>query len=301
VLRDPALDPRVRDSLVLVPAVLRFAETIGLRVGGQYTAYAPWPGDRVVTAVVATEPRRIEPKPFWFPLIGDAPYKGFFEAKRAESEAAALRARGLATCLVPVPAYSTLGWLDDPVTEPMLQGGTGRFVETLLHELVHASVFVAGDADWNESVATFVGQEAVVRFFAARGEADVAARERARVADERAVAAQVGLLRERIAALYADPDAGDTDAARAALEAEARRAIAALPLASGAAPALASALPLSDPCLALAGTYERDLPRWAERLRAENGDLTRFVSAARAAMRADDPHAALAGAAIAQP
>jgi len=295
VLRDSDLEPGVRDALALVPDVLQFASSIGLEVNGQYSAYVAWPGDRIVTSLVATQPRTVEPHPFWFPLIGDAPYKGFFDAARAEREAAALRDRGLATCLVPVAAYSTLGWFDDPVTQPMLHQGVGRFVETLLHELVHATVFVAGDADWNESVANFIGQEAVVRFFEERGDADAAAHERARVADERAVATEIAALRRRIEALYAGPPSAAADADRVALEAEARSRIAALPLTSRDPVALAAALRLSDPCLALEGTYEGDVPLWAARLAAEDGDLARFVAAARAAAEAEDPHAALAG------
>lgn len=295
VLGDPATEPDVREALALVPDVRRFAESIGLRVGDQYRAYAPWPGDRVVTALVATEPGKIEPHPFWFPLIGEAPYKGFFDLARAEREAARLQAKGLATCLVAVPAYSTLGWFADPVMEPMLRGGTGRFVEMLLHELVHATVFVASEADWNESVATFIGQEAVVRFFEARGDAGAARRESVRVTDERVVGAVVGALRDRIGALYADATVADRAAVRVALERESRDALAALPLTSRDAPALAAALPLSDPCLALEGTYERQLPRWSQRLAEDGGDLARFVRAAREAAESSDPHAALAG------
>jgi predicted aminopeptidase len=298
VLADPATPPGVQASLALVDEVLRFAASLGLAVDGQYRSYAPWPGDRVVTALVATEPRRVEPAEFWFPLVGRVPYKGFFALERAEREAAALRARGLATCLVPVPAYSTLGWLDDPVTEPMLRRGDGAFVETLLHELVHATVYVTGDADWNESVATFVGQEAAVRFFReARGDAARAERERQRVADDRAVAAVVGALRARVEALYADPPGDDPAAARAALEAGTREAIRALPLAVLPAAQIAASIPLADPCLALAGTYERDLPVWEARLAALEGDLPRFVASMRAAAGAPDPRAALAGAA----
>jgi predicted aminopeptidase len=296
VIGDPATAPTVRDALELVPDVLRFAAAIGLRVDDQYRAYAAWPGDRVVTALVATEPGHIEPSGFWFPFVGRAPYKGFFEVERAEREAARLRAKGLATCLVPVPAYSTLGWLADPVMEPMLQGGVGRFVEMLLHELVHATVFVASEADWNESVATFIGQEAVVRFYTERGDAQAAGRERARVTDERIVAATLGDLRDHIAALYTEPAGPGRDAARAALERDTRAAVAALPLTSIDPAALADDLPLADPCLALQGTYEHQLPRWSIRLAELGDDLGRFVASARAAADTRDPNAALAGA-----
>jgi predicted aminopeptidase len=301
VLADTATPPAARESLALVESVRSYAQRIGLRVGGQYRAYAAWPGDRVVTAVVATRAGEIEPAGFWFPVVGTQPYKGFFDLARAEREAAELRARGLDTCLVAVPAYSTLGWFDDPVIAPMLQGGTGPFVAMLLHELVHATVFIASDADFNESVATFVGQEAAVRFFAERGDTASAAGERERAADERAVASVLASLRARIAELYATPDDGARSATRSQLESDARAALRALPLTSRAAGELATRIQLQDACLALAGTYQRDLPVWARRLEAMGGDLPAFVSAARAAARTANPRTALSTAAAAGP
>lgn len=280
--------------MALVADTLAFASALGLRVDDQYTDYAAWPGDRVVTALVATQPRHIEPAGFWFPVIGRMPYKGYFDPARAEREAADLRARGLETCLVPVPAYSTLGWLDDPVTQPMLQRGPGAFVETLLHELMHATAFVSGDADWNEGVATFVGEEASLRFFATRDTAAEAS-ERARITDERAIARVVGELRAGIAALYEAPETGTTATTRAQLEAQARAALRALPLTTTDAGLVAERLPLADPCLAIRGTYERDLPLWTARLAALGGDLSRFIAEARDAADAADPRAALAG------
>ena len=104
-LADPALEPALRAQLALVREVRGFAPGIGLRLGGQYTSYAAWPGDRVVTSVVTTRPGEIEAAPFRFPIVGRVPYKGFFDAARAEGEAERLRARGWDVCLVPVPAY----------------------------------------------------------------------------------------------------------------------------------------------------------------------------------------------------
>ena len=290
VLDDPATEPALRDELSRVEAVRSFAAGLGLEVGDQYRSYAAWPGDRVVTAVVATRPGEIEPAGFWFPLVGRVPYKGFFEVARAEQEAARLRAAGLDVCLVPVPAYSTLGWLADPVTTPMLEGGTGMMAETLIHELVHATVYVPNDADFDEGVATFIGEEGAIRFFV--GDPDAQMRERARVADERAVARVLSDLRAGIATLYADSAAGGDARGpqRDALEAEARAALAALPSASAERVA---AVRLNDACLALAGTYERDLDAYAALLAERGGDLRAFVEKVRAAARAPDPRAAL--------
>src|SRR5690606_7040703 len=157
VLADPRTDAALRERLALVAPVLEYAREIGLDVGSQYTTYADWPGDRVVTAVVATRPGEVDPAGFWFPLVGRVPYKGFFSLERALREAEALAADGLDTCLVPVSAYSTLGWLPDPVTGPLARRGAAALVETLIHELVHATVYVPGDATFNEGLATFVG------------------------------------------------------------------------------------------------------------------------------------------------
>jgi len=291
-LADPATPPAVREALAEVAPALDYARALGLDVGRQYRTYAEWPGDRVVTALVAARPGEVEAAGFWYPIVGTVPYKGFFDLGRAEAEAATLRGRGLDTCLVPVPAYSTLGWFADPVATPLVRRGPGPLVEVLLHELVHATVFVADDADWNEGVATFIGQEGAVRYFAAR-DAGAAAAQRARIADERAIARELRALRERVAALYREPPSPARDAARAAAAAETRAALAALPLATLDAAAVAKAAALGDACLALAATYEADLDAYAARLAALDGDLGAFVAAVRAAAEDDDPRAAL--------
>jgi predicted aminopeptidase len=101
-------------------------------------------------------------------------------------------------------------------------------------------------------------------------------------------------LRARIAELYATPDDGARSTARSQLESDARAALRALPLTSRAAAELAARIQLQDACLALAGTYERDLPVWTRRLDALGGDLPAFMNAARAAARTADPRTALA-------
>ena len=82
VLADPTTPAELRAELVLVGRVRAYAETLGLDVGGQYTSYVAWPGDRVITAVVAARPGELEPAGFWFPLLGRLPYKGYFDPER---------------------------------------------------------------------------------------------------------------------------------------------------------------------------------------------------------------------------
>ena len=166
LLRAPDTPAELRAQFARVAEVRRYAEQLGLAVGGRYTDYAPWPGDSVVTTVVATRPGEVEPVTTWFPIVGSVPYRGYFDAERAAAEAARLRAKDLDVCEQKVRAYSTLGWFDDPLTGPMLRQDEATLVETLFHELLHATVFVPGDPEFNEGVAAFFGQEARVRFYA---------------------------------------------------------------------------------------------------------------------------------------
>jgi predicted aminopeptidase len=292
VVADPATPPALRDRLTRVDAVRAFAERMGLSVRDRYRHYAPWPGDRIVTTVVATRPGEVEPAGFWFPIVGRVPYKGYFDSAQAEREAERLRGDGLDVCEVPVAAYSTLGWFDDPVTEPMLGLPEGQLVETLIHELVHATAFAAGQPEFNEGVASFVGEEGRVRFYAAES-ADAAARERDSVTARRRLRDELLRLRSAVQALYADVPAGERRMRRRAdLEQAARDRVAAQ-LPEPDAAAVAGRLRLNDACLALAATYAADTDCYARALDALGGDLNGFVARVREAAEADAPRTAL--------
>lgn len=295
VLGAPETPSDLAERLRVAGAVRRFASELGLDVGQQYTSYVDWPGDRVVTSVVATRPGEIEARGFWFPLVGRVPYKGFFEPTLAQAEAERLAARGLDTCLFPVLAYSTLGWMADPLTAPLAR--SPRLAETLIHELVHATVFVASQPDFNEGLATFVGQEGAVRFAAEREGPEGAERERTRVSEDRLVAAELQAFRDEVKRLYATaPPGTQRDADRRTLEARARERLAALPLRTRDPHAIAAAARLNDACQALTGTYQADLPRYAEVFGALGGDFARLLALAREAAAAPDPRARLFGA-----
>jgi predicted aminopeptidase len=291
ILGDPATSPQLATSLRLVLEARGFAAALGLEVGDQYTSYVDWPGDRVVTTVVATEPGSIEPAGFFFPIVGNVPYKGFFDRERAAAEAASLRAEGLDVCEVAVPAYSTLGWLDDPVTAPMLLRGDGALVEMILHELVHATVYVPSHADFNEGVASFIGQEASIRFYAARGDGEDG--RRAQVTEKRLLDAEILRLRRQVEALYAsEPEDPARERTRQSLQSASQRSIGELSLQTLDAPGIARQIRLNDACLALRGTYAADMDAYAALLAELEGDLGRFVERVRSVEDAEDPRSA---------
>ena len=290
MLTDEETPKDVREKLRLVQSARGCAAELGLDVGNQYTSYVPWEGDRVVTIVVATRPGEVEPAGYTFPIVGTIPYKGFFAPEKAEAEAARQRERGRDVCVVGVSAYSTLGWLDDPVTGPMLRRGAGSLVDTIVHELVHATVYVSDEARFNEGVANFIGGEASARFFAERGETERASQRRATIADERRIGAALAKLRSEIKALYESEDPGaQRDTARQVLNVRARESLAALPLETRDPARVASQTRLNDACLALSGTYSDDLDDYAVLLSQSGGNLRAFVQRVLTAAKEEDP------------
>jgi predicted aminopeptidase len=284
----------LRQQLALSQAVREYAQSLGLEVDGQYTSYVPWEGDRLVTTLVRSRPGEVEPADFWFPLVGSLPYKGYFDRDAAEEEAERLRADGFDVCISPVVAYSTLGWIDDPLTGPMLRraGSEDELVETLLHELVHATGFWPDDPDFSESVATFIGEEGAVGFYEARGDLDAARRTRARVTDDRRIAAVLLDLRNAVEGLYTGIDSRSPAAIpseRAALDARTREQLAALDLSVRPAAAVAQAARLSDACLAIRGTYAALLPRHESLFEARGADLASLVARLRDLGDVDEP------------
>jgi predicted aminopeptidase len=293
LLSDPDTPTKLRDRLDLVLRTRAFAEGLGLSVGGRYSEYAAWPGDRVVTTIVATRAGEVEPAGFWFPIVGRVPYKGYFDPERARREAERLRAGGMDVCVSHVRAYSTLGWFADPVTGPMLRQEPGALVETIFHELVHATVYVPDEAAFNEGVASFVGEEARVRFYADDQGQEAAARERRRVLANRRYRAELERARREVEALYAaEPPGPAREARRADIEARTRERISGLSL--GTDPrALAAAARLNDACLGLAATYSADTARYSAALAAQREDLAAFIARVRVAAERSDPTRAL--------
>lgn len=205
VLARPALDPKLRSRLELVLAVRRYAiEEIGLAESGSYTCYYETPGEYVAWNVSAAAPDALAPYGWTFPFLGTLPYIGFFARGPAEDELRRVSALGLDGLLLPVPAYSTLGWFDDPVFSSMAREDEATLVETIIHELAHATVWVDGDAELNENLASFVGEQGAQDFFRARaGEADPGLAEAARRARDGAlVNAALGGLRDELSRIY---------------------------------------------------------------------------------------------------
>jgi len=224
VLAAPDLDPATRAKLELVEQTRAFAAAqLGLRVGGSYTSLATVDAGQIVHVVSAAPRDRLAPLTWWFPIVGEVPYRGYFDRADAEAFAARLEREGNDTLVRPAVAFSTLGWFDDPLLSTMLRDDASRLVETVIHELTHATRYVPNHAAFNESLAMFVGLRGAERFFAARGDLTVSAGVAARWTDALTFSDALGVVSARLDTAYAS---GVDETQRAALFADLQRQVA---------------------------------------------------------------------------
>lgn len=206
LLERPDLDPALRERFELVLATRAFArDRLGLTVGDSYTTFAEIDGDATVHVLSAAHRDRLESYTWWYPIAGRVPYRGFFDPDDAAHEAARLAKRSLDVDVRPALAFSTLGWFADPLLSTTAAEAPDDLVETVIHELFHATLYVPGESAFNESAATFAGHRGGIAFFCdGPGREPVrCARSRARWAAVRARGRVLARLEHRLRRLYA--------------------------------------------------------------------------------------------------
>jgi predicted aminopeptidase len=158
----------IREKLELVLAVRKFAkDDLGENVDGAYETYANVQESAIVHVVMAAPRDSLQPYTWWFPIVGDVPYRGYFEESNADAEAARLEAEGLDTMVRPSVAFSSLGFFRDPLLTNLLSLDRVELAGVLIHELFHRTFYAPSEAMFNESSADYVGSAGAVAFFAA--------------------------------------------------------------------------------------------------------------------------------------
>ncbi len=203
VLADPAAPDLLKRRLERASAIRQFASSeLHLPDNGSYRSYADLKRPFVVWNVFAATEFSIEARQWCFPFAGCVGYRGYFSQEAAEAYGASLQAEGLDVRVGGVPAYSTLGWFDDPLLNTFIQYPEYELARLIFHELAHQVIYVKGDTEFNESFASAVENAGVDRWITQHGDAAMqAAAVRTR---ERRVqfAALVLGARERLAGLY---------------------------------------------------------------------------------------------------
>lgn len=167
VLQSPRTKEETRRAIGIVREAKAFALSIGLKATGSYESYVQLDNPCLLWAVSAADPVELKERKWKFPIVGEVPYLGFFRQKSAEAEARRLRESASPapdTWVRCVPAFSSLGWFSDPLYSSMLGGRVRDIVELVIHESLHATVWVGNSVDFNEKLANFVGLEGSLRY-----------------------------------------------------------------------------------------------------------------------------------------
>jgi predicted aminopeptidase len=168
-------DGFLRERIGLTKRLLDFArDELLMPSQGNYELYADLQRAHVVWVVHAAPELSMEPRSWWYPVVGSQDYRGYFREDLARAEAARLKAEGYETWINGVDAYSTLGWFRDPVLNTFVRRSEWDYAELIFHELAHVKHYVRGNTSWNEGMAEAVAREGVRRWFAHTGRPDKA-------------------------------------------------------------------------------------------------------------------------------
>jgi len=171
VIDDAHTPEQIRDRLTLVLRVRDFAsQKLDLPDNGSYRKYADLERPFVVWNVFAAGEFSIAPQEWCFPFAGCVGYRGYFNQAGAEKFAEGLKREGLDVFVAGIPAYSTLGWFDDPVLNTMVRYPDAEIARTVFHELAHQVFYIGGDTMFNESFATAVELEGIDRWLDQTGD-----------------------------------------------------------------------------------------------------------------------------------
>lgn len=170
IIADPKTDPGLRKQLVAVEKIRAFAKDhLTLPGNESYGRYADLGRSHVVWVLYAAPEFSLEPKTWWYPTLGRLDYRGYFREEDSQELAAKLRGEGYDVQVGGTDAYSTLGWLHDPVLNTFVNSADVDLAELIFHELTHRRLFRNGDTTFNESLANAVAEEGVRRWLRHEG------------------------------------------------------------------------------------------------------------------------------------
>lgn len=202
-LADSTTPPELRQRLETARRIREFAsKSLKLPENKSYLSYAELDRSYVVWNVFAAPEFSVEPKPECFPFTGCVSYRGFYSEADARKHAEKLRQDGYDVYVGGVPAYSTLGWSDDPLLSTFIRYPDAQLARLVFHELAHQLVYAKNDTTFNESFAVTVEEEGVKRWLEQQNQVKELDEFRASQARKREFAARVTQTRERLAAVY---------------------------------------------------------------------------------------------------
>jgi predicted aminopeptidase len=164
-LQSPSFPDSLKEKLELINRVRQFAiDSLSLKDTKNYKTLYDQKGQEIMWVVMASEPYQLKAKEWTFPVIGSVPYKGFFDRGKAIRLKDELEKAGWDVTIRNPGGWSTLGWFTDPILSEMLHRTEGDLANLIIHEMSHATIFVKDSIDFNENLATFIGDRGAEQF-----------------------------------------------------------------------------------------------------------------------------------------
>jgi predicted aminopeptidase len=292
--KEPTVSAKLKEKFALVTELRAFAQKeLHLPADNHYETYVDLHRRYAVWDVHAAAAASLEPKKWWYPLVGSLKYRGYFSEPAAQAYAARLKKAGNDVYVEGVEAYSTLGWFADPLLNTFIFNPDSDLAEIIFHELTHQRLFLSGDTDFNEAFATTVGEEGVRRWLAAARRPADAAQYEIELQRNRQFVAMVMRTRQRLADLYGDSDDSQHHRKRTAqpppwmeeekerITRELRQAYARLKISWGGRTGYDVWMqgPLNNAQLNTIAVYYELVPGFRKLLLGAGGDLERFYEA----------------------
>ena len=164
-LESPTFVDSLKQKIRLVAEIKQFSvDSLGINPSKSYEKMYDQKGKPILWIVTASAPFELKAHQWEFGFLGKFSYKGHFDRKKAEKDSASLAQTGLDADVEQVSAWSTLGWFNDPILSSMLVRKEGDLANLIIHELTHGTLYVKDDVDYNENLASFVGDYGAIRF-----------------------------------------------------------------------------------------------------------------------------------------
>lgn len=165
ILKNDSTSVSTQKKLLLIQEIKQFTvDSLGLNPSESYTTYYDQKGKPLIWMMTASERFRLKPYQWKFPVLGTFTYKGHFRKELAINELKTLEKKGYDTRLSEVAAWSTLGYLNDPILSSMLNRNEGQLAALIIHELTHGTLYIKSNVEFNENLADFIGDYGAIRF-----------------------------------------------------------------------------------------------------------------------------------------
>jgi predicted aminopeptidase len=165
LMKNPNTQDTLKRFFILVNEIRTFAaDSIGLAKNNNFTTYVSMNKPYLIDLVTATGKTDFVPYTWCYPFFGCWPLRGYFDSTDAIKESWRLKNLGLDVARGTAGAFSTLGFLSDPVYSFLKNYSLYHIANLIIHEQTHPTVYVKNQAEFSEEFATFVGAEGALAF-----------------------------------------------------------------------------------------------------------------------------------------